>query len=952
MRRILRAGEALLGIGASILVAAVGAIGAALVFTGCGGAEEAPWPDTSTTIRLADLLPDAEIESILQSVDAVSSIGDLEPDHLEPIWQTSFGAGEPIPTLGGPCSVESEKKIGRALLCMNGGRAVVSIHVEPSQGYRVRVRGFDVSHSYVAKIVELADDTPLRIFQMSEFENRPETISLSLFTTSATSELELEIEPWRNDGKVWVQRVEFDHIPMSPSDELGILKGRATRTDLDQGMGMLKRGRLLPLDDPETTAMPKAGNYVLRDILFAPAPTDIRFRLQLPKRARLSLGYALAEESVPGDSVRFRVLLQAEGSASEAVVDETVTLEGGEDRIWLRREVGLESWGGQQVELTLETRNLARGHRAFALWGAPELYVPPSPSAPPNVILIAADTLRADRLSCYGYQRSRTPAIESLAEDGVLFERAIAPSNWTRPSFHGLFAGRSSLDIHKSLSSYSRPVLAELFRAAGWATGAIVYKNALYNHAFDRGFDYFLNMPRVDVRGEENLRAALDWLRNHRDRRFFLFVHFNDPHQPFCHPPRYSRPEVMRSLRFYGLKLPFRMSTNQNAITFDPAQPTFRSKPCKNCRAGGKLTADFREFVGYVYDDSVHYMDVQIGKLLDFLKDEELYEDTIIAFTSDHGETLWNHFDQFGHGEQNLHEELIRVPLIVKPAEGSGVRWRPGTRVQRPVPMIDLMPTLLDLAHVFGGPSDLEATTLVPLLTDPAGQQAERPAISTAYRSNVVALRAGDWKYIRYFAGGAESRPAGREELFELGADPGEMHDVKEQHHEVLDRLRLMVDDYLLWSRQGASLLVQVDDPRRDYRIRLVFDARVQMARFGFPDHEWVGSRSSSAWEFSLEASDSNTLVVPFRRLPAGVVADVSISREGTAGPVFETRIGPESVRAAYEKGSVLGTARDGGFRVELLCAPSSLVEESVEAPRAIDVRQMERLRALGYLGS
>src|SRR5262249_41560817 len=152
------------------------------------------------------------------------------------------------------------------------------------------------------------------------------------------------------------------------------------------------------------------------------------------------------------------------------------------------------------------------------VWGSPIINTLRSQGQPPNIILIGTDTLRADRLSLFGYRRRTSPKMTELASDGVAFSQTISPTNWTCPGFAsiftGLFPSRHQVTDYgpESPLSSSLTTLAEILRSAGWVTGAILYKTSLYSGGFDQGFDTFFDVPRDVVDADDNLRKALGWI--------------------------------------------------------------------------------------------------------------------------------------------------------------------------------------------------------------------------------------------------------------------------------------------------------------------------------------------------------------------------------------------------------------------------------------------------------
>jgi arylsulfatase A-like enzyme len=277
----------------------------------------------------------------------------------------------------------------------------------------------------------------------------------------------------------------------------------------------------------------------------------------------------------------------------------------------------------------------------------------------PNVILITIDTVRADRLGCYGAKNVQTPTLDGLARDGVVFERAISQVPLTWPSHAAILTG--TYPFQNGVQDFTGQPLAAQFRTVaqgfkqqGYATGAIVSAFVLdRSWGLGRGFDYYddafsaqtfqkKDIGLVDRRADESVSHAIAWIKKTPKRPFFLWLHLYDPHSPY-----------------------------------DPPEP-FRS-----------------EYRGRPYDGEIAYADHQLGKLIQFLKQSQIYEQSLIVMLSDHGESLGEHGEQ-EHGFF-IYNSTVHIPLIVKPPAVRGIR--PG-RVTTPVETVAVAPTLLSLAGV------------------------------------------------------------------------------------------------------------------------------------------------------------------------------------------------------------------------------------------------------------
>ncbi len=314
----------------------------------------------------------------------------------------------------------------------------------------------------------------------------------------------------------------------------------------------------------------------------------------------------------------------------------------------------------------------------------------------PNLILISIDTLRADRLGAYGYERNTSPHLDALAARGVRFETVIADSNWTLPSHATLFTGLPP-SFHGATGPKDRlrtgiPTLAEVLKQNGYRTFGVTGGGFVdERHGFARGFDQYRLEP-VDF------RTALDLVvRMLRplgpEERFFWFVHTYDVHCPYHPPPRYAR-------------------------LFDRQPPSDRLDTrgrCGNPHYNGmSLTAGQARFLSDRYDGGIRYADDLLGAFVERLDADGRLRNTIVVVLSDHGDEFLEH-GQIGHRNSQFIQSL-RVPWIMV---GPGLEHRV---VTQPAGLADVMPTLLDLL-------DLPAPVVQGVSMRPfiEGRAAERP---------------------------------------------------------------------------------------------------------------------------------------------------------------------------------------------------------------------------------
>ena len=427
------------------------------------------------------------------------------------------------------------------------------------------------------------------------------------------------------------------------------------------------------------------------------------------------------------------------------------------------------------------------------------------PVTKPNVLLITIDTLRADHLSCYGSTKVRTPVIDGLAAQGVLFEHAYTDVTWTTPSMAsvmtGVYAPKHGVQTSYQRLPQSATTLAEYLQRDGFDTGAVIASFPLYRiFGFDQGFRSFdanfsapsfeseqpspdseqpspaAELPRFgDDRDEvqdfilekfmtnayrlddQVTDAAIAWLNGRHHEPFLLWVHYFGPHEE----PQ-GAPDIWEEVR--------------------------------------------RQLAQY--DDDVVTVDREVGRLLDVVAARKLLSRTMIILHADHGQSLMEH-DYFGHGS-DVYDPTQRVPLIIRPPGGLAT----ATRVAQMVRNLDIMPTVLALMGM-EPPERIDGRSLLPALTGSPIEAPEETYVETYLSANHLfaqvidpkndvrlgfrrlGIRTPQWKYIVNdpvpFADQQDPPPITNEmrrqyyseELYDLASDPGEMHNVVAAHKDL-----------------------------------------------------------------------------------------------------------------------------------------------------------------------
>ncbi len=420
----------------------------------------------------------------------------------------------------------------------------------------------------------------------------------------------------------------------------------------------------------------------------------------------------------------------------------------------------------------------------------------------PDVFILLVDALRADRLGCYGHSRDTTPAIDRLARDSVLFRQAISQSTFTKTSIaslftgknpyrHGIYWGQRQLSedaLSADILREEETTLAERFANAGYLTGAWVQNSHLRGvMGFGQGFlEYHDQQGRID-----RIHDAFDRFLDAPARRysFLAYLHYIDLHDPYRPEPPYDT--------FFG-------PTGDVYAGVDFSEWGSHLAAIQAGRV--PLTEDDVESLGRLYDGQLRFIDERIGRFLDKLRRRGLYEKSLIVLTADHGDGFMEH-GLISHSTMP-YDELVRVPLLVKLPEGRHA----GRQVAGQVRLIDVLPTLLELAGLHAGRLDIDGCSLVPRLEGEAPPGEGDPCalavieIADEVHDNAyptLALRTESLKYIH--------QADRRDELYDLAADPGEQEnlvDVREADATAFREMALQ----LVAARQTGVERLELDE--------------------------------------------------------------------------------------------------------------------------------------------
>ncbi len=410
----------------------------------------------------------------------------------------------------------------------------------------------------------------------------------------------------------------------------------------------------------------------------------------------------------------------------------------------------------------------------------------------PNIVLIVMDTLRADRLSTYGYDRPTSPNLDRLAARGFCYDDAYATSNWTWPStasiLTGLHPGAHGLvDENSAFLAQSVTTIAEVLQDSGYSTVGLSANYLLgADRNFDQGFELYRYAEGKSQASHEVMPTVLSWIKAMEETRFFLYLQLIDPHAP--------QAPLTEGRALLASEVPEDFSpTAINGF----ARRLF-SDECRS--ADGTLDTNAcvseqeQAWISDLYDACVWSGDYWLGRIMDQLDSLQLTEKTIVVFTSDHGEELFEH-GMLMHG-QSLHPELTRVPLVLA---GPGIQ--PGVRSSRPISNRHIAPTLAR----FGGTSIPGLTDPIDLVHSDSGAPLD-VFYSTATgwwrgheRTPILGIRSSS--FVLHWAPkganwGEPASVAGQVQLFETDQDPGEKNDLSLSQVELAEALRTKLERF------------------------------------------------------------------------------------------------------------------------------------------------------------
>lgn len=506
---------------------------------------------------------------------------------------------------------------------------------------------------------------------------------------------------------------------------------------------------------PQAERLACEGQY--RDVLFGSQPA---WEVMVPERATFRAHLTYSHRGHEFDPVVCRVAVESE--AGTRYVVGAKTLDADDRGRWVPITFGLEQFAGQRVRLHLEVDAAGRWESSGAVWGEPMVIPGIAPEKPVPVVLISLDTLRADHLGMYGYERATSPNLDAWSRETARFTNAVVYEPWTLTSHMTMLTGLHH-ERHRVNHTQNAPesvtMLAERLREEGYVTGGFVGHDYWLDpsRGFKRGFDvYGLPYPTIDFEGVDKTvdKAAL-WLRDQPSKKFFLFFHTYEIHSKFT-TLGYTVPYAPSDASYAH----FAREVTTPSYPDGPTDPIATDFLVAAAFGRVNVTAQHRAHMIASYDDTIRMVDTEVTRLLETLKSIGAYDDALIIVTADHGEE----FGEKGYYlHSSLYEACVRVPLLVKFPGGDFA----GTTCEHLVTNADFYPTVLDVLGLPPDPS-LDGISLLSALEGRG--EGHNQALLT-FRPRNDGLRTPEWKLIHNFRDG-------RWELYNLVDDPAERTNV------------------------------------------------------------------------------------------------------------------------------------------------------------------------------
>ncbi len=528
------------------------------------------------------------------------------------------------------------------------------------------------------------------------------------------------------------------------------------RIEIYNGKGLIKKEKITISSAPGSGPGLRTYNAIL-----VPPFSKFSYPVSIEKNEFLEFGYCIANknwENAKGAEV-FKILISEDKNKVQllykAILKPAIYKK---DRKCYEDRINLDSYAGKKINLIFNTVYIGIKPNSYnPAWVNPTLIkIKEKVPKRPNVILISIDTLRADHLSSYGYYRKTTPNIDKLASDGILFKQVVAQAPFTLashmslmtslyPSFHKIYLLKGSRLDNKITT------LAEVLYNKNYKTWAITGGGQLNsNYGFSKGFEIYTEYtaPKYDV--EKKVNEAINFIEKNKGLNFFIFFHSYKPHAPYTPEPPFDK--IFDS--------GYKGNIDGSLSTIDAIN-----------NGSLKISPEDKNHIISLYDGEIREVDNSLGKFFSYLKKNGLYDNSLIIFTSDHGEEFGEH-GKIGLHSHTLYDELLLIPLIIKlPANA-----QKGKIIYNQVQSIDIFPTILQLIGIKDKSIILQGSPIAKLIFNRNNKKDNYAFTERLTEDNIKlrAIRGKDFKFIYEDNGKGEIYY-----YFNLNNDPKEQNNIE-----------------------------------------------------------------------------------------------------------------------------------------------------------------------------
>ncbi len=559
----------------------------------------------------------------------------------------------------------------------------------------------------------------------------------------------------------------------------------------------------------------------------------------------------------------------------------------------------------------------------------------------PILILISLDTVRASALSCYGNERLTTPNLDQLSKEGARFTTAYSNIGYTPSShasmFSGLYPNRHSVDTANKFFE-DVPLLAEILQTNGFLTAAAVVSPPMQaEYGLGRGFDEYHTNVTPNARLEVIQRTIQEGVAQKRGS--FVFLHYMDAHYNNT-PTLYRAPPPFRDQFSKSL---------DGALVWKSTQKNYARAIQRRSMIGDSWSPRENEYLRARYEECVAYLDFEVGRVIEALKDMGIYERATLVVTSDHGECIGRH-QRYGHS--SVWEDVTRVPLIIKPPQK---KQTSPLEVEGIAELVDLFPTLLDAGQVIYPMEGLDGKSLWPCAQGQVAVAPKNMAFGNIYLHQAF-LRRGRYKLVRT-AIPMDGQP-GLDRLFDLETDPHENTDLLSKQPVVALELQTLLDLQLVRSNRPLMLMITGDATMHSYKVTLTTEGRFR-----------IENLIQNSYAFDFAVIEDKRLVIEdemdfigrwflFDSMPVSARVTVHVEVDGVPMPSRNIYCGNKLATQDGEftfkcDDPTLAGPLPRGFRQNLTKEPGLIILRTTTAPSkryAIQPDAREKMKNLGYL--